>query len=93
MDVHTKIKFMRLSKNYTQSYMADELGIDVTNYSRMERGNAQISIDRLIKIAAILDADVADFIEKNPHSSQDDLSHVLQEILREIRIIRKKLDE
>lgn len=93
MDVHTKIKFMRLSKNYTQSYIADELGIDVTNYSRMERGNAQISIDRLIKIAAILDADVADFIEKKPHSSQDDLSHVLQEILREIRIIRKKLDE
>ncbi len=49
MDLHDKIKVIRLSKNYTQNFLADELDIDVTNYSRLERGESSISVDRLRK--------------------------------------------
>ncbi|HRO74542.1 MAG TPA: helix-turn-helix transcriptional regulator [Crocinitomicaceae bacterium] len=54
MNLHDKIKVIRLSKNYTQNFLADELGIDVTNYSRLERGEVSISVERLKKIAKTL---------------------------------------
>jgi|SRR5690554_441593 len=52
MKLHDKIKLLRLSKNLTQLYLAEELGIDVANYSRLERGVTSISINRLEEIAS-----------------------------------------
>jgi transcriptional regulator with XRE-family HTH domain len=95
MEVHHKIKALRLSKNYTQNYIADILGIDATNYSRMERGSAKIPIDRLAKIADALDTDVTTLISSsnNPQIMIDDqnVCDLLKVILHEIRAIRQTL--
>ena len=50
-----RIKNQRLKKGFSQLYMAIELGISQNTYSRNERNIKKIPLDRLFKIAAILD--------------------------------------
>jgi transcriptional regulator with XRE-family HTH domain len=96
MEVHHKIRALRLSKNYTQNYIADVLGIDATNYSRMERGSAKIPLDRLHKIAEILDTDISTLlsISNSNEIKSDDQSicGLLKGILVEVQAIRKSLE-
>jgi transcriptional regulator with XRE-family HTH domain len=94
MDLNQKIKILRLSKNYTQNYMADELGIDPTNYSRLERGESKIPVERLKKIATILGTDINEFLASEIKNEQLDSNHslLLHGILLEIRAIRKSLN-
>jgi transcriptional regulator with XRE-family HTH domain len=49
-----KIKHLREQANYTQRYMADELGMDCATYSRLENGKIDITVSRLLKMAKIL---------------------------------------
>lgn len=93
MELHNKIKFIRLSKNFTQVYLADELDIDVANYSRLERGETGITIDRLQKIADILEVDVIELIDEK---IEEDVSVVpveiyLEKILKELESINKSI--
>lgn len=94
MKLHTKIKKLRLSKNLSQNYLADELGVDVTNYSRLERGETKISVERLKKIAEILNVNVSLLIEESDTDTNKELlnNELLKEILNEIKKIRKKID-
>lgn len=88
MNLHQQIKLVRLSKNLTQLYIAEELGIDAASYSRMERGETQITVERLIKVAKVLDVNVSSFLESQLNSSE-----LLEEILAEVKQINKKLNE
>ena len=60
-----KIKKLRELKNYTQSYMANELGITQDAYSRMEVGESEISYGKLSKISSILKVPVEDIVAFN----------------------------
>lgn len=92
MELHNKIKFIRLSKNLTQGYIADELGIDVANYSRLERGETSITIDRLQKIADLLEVEITELIlNKDTSSDNPQLESYLKEILVELQNINSKL--
>ena len=97
MKLHDKIKLLRLSKNLTQLYLAEELGIDVANYSRLERGVTSISINRLEEIASILEIDVADFLSKNAeieiNGHIEKLITELVEIKNELKKINNKLNQ
>lgn len=42
---------MRVSKGYSQTYMAHKLGISQKAYSYLETGNTQLDLVRLIRIA------------------------------------------
>jgi transcriptional regulator with XRE-family HTH domain len=52
--MHKKIKELRERANYTQRYVAEELGVDNATYSRIENGKIDITVSRLIKLASIL---------------------------------------
>ncbi|MBN9293283.1 MAG: helix-turn-helix transcriptional regulator [Flavobacteriia bacterium] len=96
MELHNKIRFLRLSKNFTQNYMADELGIDGANYGRLERGETGISVDRLKKVAKILGVKTSFLIgDKTNDESEESLKNgeILKEILKEIKTIRTKLTQ
>jgi len=74
--------------------MADELGIDSTNYSRLERGESKIPVERLKKIASILEVDVNEFLTAESKKEIKELDHslLLHGILVEIRAIRLSLN-
>ena len=65
----SRIKALRVSKNYTQEQVADQIGISRQKYARIESGLNSITLDILVKIAEILDVTVSDItkvLEEEP---------------------------
>jgi transcriptional regulator with XRE-family HTH domain len=67
--IYRAIKKLREEKNYTQQYVAGELGIDCATYSRMENGKIDLTISRLIRIAKIFHVDPDCFFQKELHKT------------------------
>lgn len=49
-----KIKQIRELKNFTQEYVATQLGLTTRAYSKIEAGETQLTINRLNEISGIL---------------------------------------
>ncbi|MFA7444555.1 MAG: helix-turn-helix transcriptional regulator [Flavobacteriaceae bacterium] len=49
-----KIKQLRELKNFTQEYMAGQLGLSTRAYSKIETGETQLTVNRLNEISHIL---------------------------------------
>ena len=60
--VGNKIRKIREIKNLKQDYMAEQLGISVTAYGNIERGDTDVSMERLEQISKILDLSVQDIL-------------------------------
>lgn len=54
MQIHEKLKVMRLCKNWSQEEMAEKTGYSLNGYAKIERGETDITIDKLSKIAEVL---------------------------------------
>lgn len=52
-----KIKKIRELKNLTQEHIAQQLGLTIRAYSKIETGETQLTIARLNEISAILEID------------------------------------
>lgn len=59
MDVGRNIKQIRELKNFTQSYMADQLNMSIGGYSKIETGQTDVSLSKIQQIAEILDTDLS----------------------------------
>ncbi|WP_018341516.1 helix-turn-helix domain-containing protein [Cytophaga aurantiaca] len=66
-----KIRRIRASLDLTQDNLAYELGITKSAYSKIERGETNVSINRLAEIAKILEVDIVDFF-KDPENTAGD---------------------
>ena len=53
--IGTKIRKIRELKNYTQEYMAQQLGVAQNSYSRYENPDTDVKPDLLKQIAEILE--------------------------------------
>lgn len=58
MRVGRKIKQLRELRNFTQSYMADQLGISINGYGKIERDETEITVKRVEQIAEVLDTNL-----------------------------------
>ncbi|MCF6348896.1 MAG: helix-turn-helix domain-containing protein [Flavobacteriaceae bacterium] len=58
-----KIRIVRFSKGYSQSYMAEQLDIIQRAYSKIECGHTNLAVDRLKAIAKVLEVDIKELIE------------------------------
>jgi transcriptional regulator with XRE-family HTH domain len=57
VDIARNIKQIRELKNFTQEYMAAQLGISQPSYAKIEQGATVLKIDRLQQIADIFEID------------------------------------
>lgn len=60
MQTHEKIRVMRQCRDWTQEELAEKLGWSVNTYSKMERGNADIKLDKLKQLADVMGVSVQD---------------------------------
>lgn len=60
---HQKIRRKRQQKGLTQHEMAEKIGLTPSAYSKIERGETRIDIDRIRQIAKALETEVMDFFE------------------------------
>lgn len=59
MRVGKKIKQLRELRNFTQSYMADQLKLSINGYGKIERDETEITLKRIEQIAEVLKTDIA----------------------------------
>ena len=62
LKIGLNIKKIRELRNYTQEYMADALKMSQTGYSKIERDETDITINRLRQIAKILNMNIQDIL-------------------------------
>ena len=79
---------VRKAKGFVQKQMADKLGIAQVNYGKIETGKTELTIDRLFKIADILEMNVIELI--NPDFNSANFSKELHE---ENKKIKNQIDE
>lgn len=63
------IKRIREQKGISQDYMAMELGISQSTYTKLERGEVNLYVDRLLKIAKVLNVGLARIFDENANNS------------------------
>lgn len=61
--VAPNIRKARLSRNYSQDYIAYKLDISQNGYSKIELGYTGLSVEKLIKIATVLEVDLVKLLE------------------------------
>lgn len=104
-----RIRRIRVSKDYTQENLAEELGMTKSAFSKIERGETDANVSRLLRIAEILEVNVCDFFEEQPRIAQfhdqqnpygyaskqevEQLSRSIQALLREIEKMKLELQQ
>lgn len=63
-----KLREARKEKGYSHENMAVELGISQSAYTNLEKNDAKLTVDRLLKISEILDKPVYYFFEATPNN-------------------------
>ena len=108
-NVALNIRSCRESRGYSQDYMAEMLHICQSSYANIELGKTSLSLERLMQIAEILNADVYSLMEekkKDEHSLHgkqtptQSITHLVQmhdqainELKNEIDFLRKLVME
>jgi transcriptional regulator with XRE-family HTH domain len=74
--VGNRIRKIRENQDFSQSNMAEELGIEPGTYAKIERGETDVQITRLFAIAKILKVSITDFFyDRKDLSLEDPLKH------------------
>ena len=73
MNVIENIKTARKHKSISLEAMAMNLGLSTTAYTKIEREETKLSVERLQKIADILDVKLGDLLELEPQSFHQDI--------------------
>lgn len=71
-EVIENIKNIRRSKSISQESIAYDLGIDYSTYGKIERGQISLTVDRLEKIARILQVSVEEIYKWNQKNESND---------------------
>lgn len=76
MKLNLKIKLIRESKNFSQIYLAHELGLNQSQYSRREKGEIQFNSDEIIKLSHLLETPISNlFSEQQNIISEQSHNH------------------
>jgi transcriptional regulator with XRE-family HTH domain len=108
MKIQDKIKTLRTSKNWTQEKMADMLSMSTNGYANIERGETEITIQKIEQIAKLFEMNYLDLInmgEKqgfyfNGNNSTNyqiqadkDLAHALDKSRQENSFLKEKIKD
>ena len=63
------IRILRESRNLTQDYLAMKLGLSQNAFSKIELGYTKITVERLYKIAELLETDIYTLLQPNKNTT------------------------
>ncbi|MCL2327635.1 MAG: helix-turn-helix transcriptional regulator [Bacteroidetes bacterium] len=73
MNVIKNIKTIRKRKGISHEAMAINLGISQTSYTKIEQGETKLTVERLQKIANILNVTLNELLELEPQSFHQEI--------------------
>ena len=62
MEIGTRIRKVREIKGFSQENIAEELGMSVTGYGKIERNEVSINFDKLVRISEVFGLEVENII-------------------------------
>lgn len=62
MKINEKIRQLREQHQLSQENMADKLGMSVTGYAKIERGEVRSNLPRLEQISEVFDMDICELL-------------------------------
>ena len=65
MQLHEKIKFIRNMKGWSQEEVAHRLGMSISGYGCIERGETDIPFSRLLYLAKVFEIDLLELLSIN----------------------------
>lgn len=68
MPLHDNIRKFREQKQWSQEYMAEQLGLSKNGYAKIERGESRPSLDRLEQITAVFGISMIDLFSDERQS-------------------------
>lgn len=68
MPLHDNIRKFREQKQWSQEYMAEQLGLSKSGYAKIERGESRPSLDRLEQITAVFGIGMTDLFSDERQS-------------------------
>ncbi|MBK8636881.1 MAG: helix-turn-helix transcriptional regulator [Chromatiaceae bacterium] len=87
VQINEKLKVMRLCKGWTQEALAEKLGWAVNTYAKIERGEANVKLDKLHQLAEAIGIDPTDLLNggertvfnfaENCTNTQSNLGHTI----------------
>jgi transcriptional regulator with XRE-family HTH domain len=99
-----RIRRIRSGKGLTLANVAHELDITTGAYAKIERGETDPSIGRLLQIAQILEVNIASFLDEElafndgkpdygyaSKSDVENLSHLVNTLIKEMEKLRSEL--
>lgn len=85
MNIHEKIKVLRLFNDLTQEEMAEKLGYSVQGYAKIERGETDPTVGKLEEIAKVLGIKLQDLLGlkgKNAVAIAESCQHLRQNYIQ-----------
>ena len=79
-EIGKNIRASRIEQHYTQEYIADRIGVNVSHISNIENNRVKVSLTTLVAICNALNLTV-DYIRKNEYTASDSID---REILKEL---------
>lgn len=99
-----RIRKLRSIKGLTQENVAEELGINSSSYSKIERGETDANASRLLQIAKVLGVNATQFFEdsllsvnedhKYGYASKEDLDNlnkIIAQLSRQVEKLQEQL--
>lgn len=85
MRIGYKIRKVRELRNYTQEYVASKLRMSTCNYSKLERDEISITLNRLQEISIVLGCTLIDLIslEENKFFGFQDENSIEKDIIKD----------
>lgn len=65
MEIHDKIRFVRMFRGWSQEKTAEKLGMTLNGYAKIENGKVDIALSRLKNIAEILGVELSQLVGLN----------------------------
>lgn len=95
--VGLRIKNYRELKGFSQEYVASKLHISCSAYSRIERNEVSLSLDKLIHIAEVLNVSLEKIIFGDDHNSslmaEDAQTEYQQKLVENSRLLKAYQDQ
>lgn len=88
MRIHKRIKAIREFKKISQSYLASELNLDQSQYSRREKGEIQFIPEEIVKLSKLLETSISELFGEKIIESQS-----IKEINENLSVAEKLIEQ
>lgn len=85
------VEWREQKRKYSQSYLAQRLGITQKAYSKIETGETKLSVQYILDIADILDIEVNDLFELETNNHDNEQYFQSSEAIKNEKLLYEKL--